>query len=119
MDLDSAIKAHAQWKMTFRSAISNKQRLDAATIAKDDCCELGKWLHGEARGQLGGKPQYATLLQRHKEFHTEAGKVAALINSNQFDRASQAIENGTPFAGASNDVGVAVIALRKAQAVTP
>ena len=119
MDLDSAIKAHAQWKMTFRSAISRKQNLDAATIGKDNCCELGKWLHGEARGLYPGKPQCTALLDRHREFHTAAGKVAALINSAQYDRAAKAIDSGTPFGNASNEVGIAVIGLRKVQSVTP
>ncbi len=48
MDLDQAVAKHAEWKVKFRKAISAKEQLDTASIAKDNCCELGKWLHGEA-----------------------------------------------------------------------
>jgi hypothetical protein len=48
MNLDNAIATHARWKLKFRGAISAQETLDAATIGKDDCCEIGKWLHGVA-----------------------------------------------------------------------
>ena len=53
MDLNEAIQAHSEWKMKLRSAIQSRTQLDAATIARDDCCALGKWLHGESRAQYG------------------------------------------------------------------
>ena len=53
MDFNEAIKAHSDWKMKLRSAIQAQTTLDAATIARDDCCVLGKWLHGESRAQFG------------------------------------------------------------------
>ena len=45
MDLNQAIEKHAEWKVKFRSAIVKKESMDAGTISKDNCCELGKWLH--------------------------------------------------------------------------
>jgi hypothetical protein len=41
MNLDTAISAHAAWKTKFRTAITAKEPMDAATIGKDNCCELG------------------------------------------------------------------------------
>jgi len=113
MNLDSAIKAHAQWKMKFRSAITAKETMDAATIAKDDCCEIGKWLHGEGRAACGAKPEFVALIERHREFHREAGKVAAAINARQFDLATRMIDGATPFANASSTVGVVILALKR------
>lgn len=113
MDLDNAVAAHAQWKTKFRVAIAAKDTLDAATIGKHNCCELGKWLHGEGRGQLGAKPEFVALVEKHKSFHTEAGKVASLINSKKFVEAEAAIGSGTSFALASTETGVAIGRLKK------
>lgn len=49
MDLNNAIAKHSEWKTKLRSAITRKETLDASTISKDNCCDLGKWLHGEAK----------------------------------------------------------------------
>ena len=91
MDLNHAIEAHSLWKTKFRTAITKQESLDASTIGADNCCELGKWLYGEGRGLYGAKPQFTALLQKHKGFHAEAGKVAKLINAKQFSLAEEAI----------------------------
>lgn len=114
MDLDHAIAAHVQWKTKFRAAITSQQTLDAATIGKDNCCELGQWLHGAGRSGHGGRPEFVSLLEKHKSFHKEAGFVATTINSKKLDEASKMIDVGTPFTAASNAVGVAINALKKA-----
>lgn len=49
MDLTQAVAKHAEWKTKFHGAIIKKEQMDAPTIGKDNCCELGKWLHGEAK----------------------------------------------------------------------
>jgi methyl-accepting chemotaxis protein len=114
MNLDSAISAHAQWKTKFRAAITAKETMDAATIGKDNCCELGKWLYGEGRGVYGSKPEFTSLIEKHKAFHAEAGKVASTINAKKFDAAQKMIEGSSPFGAASNTVVLAVNSLKKA-----
>jgi methyl-accepting chemotaxis protein len=114
MNLDNAIAVHAQWKMKFRGAIVAKETLDAAVIAQDNCCEIGKWLHGEGRSAWGAKPEFVALIERHKTFHVEAGKVASAINARNFDLATRMIDGSTPFAAASSTVGVAILALKRA-----
>lgn len=114
MDLDKAVAAHAQWKTKFRAAITAKETMDAATIGKDNCCELGKWLHGEGKGQLGGKPEFTALVEKHKGFHVEAGKVATLINGKKFVEAEAAIGGATPFGRASTETGIAISRLKQA-----
>lgn len=116
MDLNSASQAHAEWKVKLRMAIAKKESLDAATISKDNCCALGKWLHGEAKGQFGKFPAYLDCVSKHAEFHREAGKVASAINAADFDRASKMLDAGTPYAHATSAVSSAILGLKKAVA---
>ncbi len=95
MDLDKAMETHGNWKIKFRHAITIGEALDAPMIAKDNCCELGKWLYSE------------------KAFHTQAGQIALLINENKFSEAEGALENDTPYSKASLEVGKAIFRLKK------
>lgn len=113
MDLESAIAKHAEWKVKFRSAIAKQDTLDAATIAKDNCCELGKWLHGDAKLQFGKLVSHANCVAKHAAFHVEAGKVAQVINAKKYQEAEAMVGSGTPFGAASSAVGVAIMGLKK------
>lgn len=113
MNLNQAIEKHAEWKVKFRSAISKKETMDADTIAKDNCCDLGKWLHGDARVQYGKLGSYAQCLVKHATFHAEAGKVARAINAQHFDQAEAMLGNGTSYFQASTAVGMAINQLKK------
>ena len=113
MDLDDAIAVHAQWKTTFRAAITRQELMDAESISADNCCELGKWLHGDGRGRYGAVPQFTSLIEQHKAFHAEAGKVAQLINARQFKAAQSAFSASSPFGMASTNVLLAINLLQR------
>lgn len=113
MDLDEAISRHAQWKLKFRAAISQKETMDAAIISRDNCCDLGKWLHGDAKARYSKLDSYTQCVSRHAEFHVEAGKVAQAINDKKYAEAEAMINHGTPYAQTSNATGVAIRALKK------
>jgi len=113
MDLDNAISKHAEWKLKFRSAISKEETMDIDTISKDNCCELGKWLHGEAKSRFGNMASYSDCVSKHAAFHLEAGKVAAAINSKKYTLAETMLDSGTPYAASSSAVGVAIMRLKK------
>lgn len=113
MDLNQAIQKHAEWKLKFRSAMSKQETLDAGAIEKDNCCELGKWLHGEARTQFGGLKSYGSCVTRHAAFHKEAAKVARAINAKRFNEAEAMLGNGSTYSSCSTAVGVAILELRK------
>jgi aerotaxis receptor len=113
IDLDSAVKAHADWKLKLRNAATEQDKLDAATVSRDDCCVLGKWLHGAGRPSYGHMPQFTSLIGKHAEFHQQAGRVAQTINDGRYDQALSMISNGTAFASASNGVVVAIRQLRQ------
>ncbi|TAN65099.1 MAG: chemotaxis protein [Methylobacter sp.] len=113
MNLDTAIHKHMDWKVKFRTAISKKEQMDATTIAKDDCCELGKWLHGEGKAKCGGLPSYVTVLSKHAAFHLEAGKVASAINASKYTEAETMLSGNSAFTSVSSDVGIALMRLKK------
>jgi methyl-accepting chemotaxis protein len=113
IDLNQAIERHAEWKVKFRRAITDKETMDADTIAKDNCCELGKWLHGDAKTKYGHLASHADCVKKHAAFHLEANKVAKAINSKEYTQATAMIDSGTLYAAASNAVGVAITKLKK------
>ena len=115
MDLNSAIRKHAEWKYKFRNANSTNETLDAAAISRDDNCELGKWLHGEAKGLYGTHSAYAQCVSAHATFHVEAGKVAAMVNSKMNDEVERMIGLGSVFTAASKTVAVALVELQNLQ----
>lgn len=113
MDLEQAIQKHSEWKIKFRTAISKQETMDAATVSKDNCCELGKWLHGEAKPQFGHLASHAECISKHAAFHIEAGKVAAAINLKKYAEAEQMISAATPYTSASTAVAGAILKLKK------
>ena len=112
IDLDQAIQAHAEWRSRLRTAAQNQDTLDADTIARDDCCDLGRWLHGSAGAQYGNRPSFVALLDRHRAFHAIAGQIAGHINRGAYAEAEEALSGNTPFSRASSEVGAAIVRLR-------
>ncbi len=108
MNLDTAVKAHSEWKLKLRMAIAKKEQLNAASIAADKVCLFGKWLHGESARKYGQMKSYAACVNHHKAFHLEAGKVARAINAGQYPEAEAMLGGGTSYASASNSIGGAI-----------
>jgi hypothetical protein len=113
MDLNGAIQKHGEWKLKFRKAIADKETMDVETIAKDNCCELGKWLHGEAKSKFGRLQSYTTCVAKHAAFHTAASQVAKAINAKKFVEAEAMINSGTEYKETSSAVAVAIMSLKK------
>jgi methyl-accepting chemotaxis protein len=114
INLDNAIKAHADWRSKLRQAAQQHEQLDGDTIRRDDCCELGKWLHGAgASGKCGRAPSFSALIQAHQKFHVAAGQVAQTINQGDSARAQEMLGSGTPFSDASSVVTRLIVQLKK------
>ena len=107
-DFDAAIEAHRQWKVRLRAAISERTRLDADTICRDDRCPLGRWIHGPGGARWGQKPDFSALRDKHRAFHEVAGTVARQINAERYDEAERMIGAGSRFAEVSTEVTVAL-----------
>ncbi len=113
MNLDTAIAAHAEWKFKLRTAITSQTQVEAASVAKDNLCALGSWLHGEAKSKYGHLESYRNCLGAHASFHREAGKVAQLINRKKYGEAEAALGAGSPYASASTMTTVSINKLKK------
>ena len=103
-NFDAAVEAHRQWKVKLRTAISDRARLDADTLCRDDQCALGKWIHGPGGSRWGNKPEFTRLLGSHAHFHQTAADVARKINAGAYAEATRLIDSGSPFAEASTEV---------------
>lgn len=113
MDLDHAVQKHAEWKTKLRAAIARHEQMDVATLAKDNCCELGQWLHGEAKTRFSRLVSHGECLQRHAAFHVEVAKVASAVNARQFTQAEAMLGAGTAYAHISSSLSVSFMRLRK------
>ena len=112
MDLDKARKAHDDWKVKLRLAMIRHEQLDAATIAKDNACELGKWLQADGVKHAAA-PEYRECKAKHAAFHVEAGKVAKMINDGKHTEAEAALGSGSAFSKASFEAIGAIGKLQK------
>jgi methyl-accepting chemotaxis protein len=113
-DIEKAAAAHVAWRSKFLSAIETNGSFDVRTVSADNCCELGKWLHGGAKLRYRNSPALEDLIGAHAQFHCEAGKIAEVINRGDMERAQSMLAGGTPYAKASRVVGVALQKLKGA-----
>jgi aerotaxis receptor len=111
-DFGAAIEKHMQWKTTLRNASLRGEQLDAAKIARDDCCPLGQWLHGDGGRQWGREPRFTELLKHHAHFHKAAGKVAEAVNQGNRDIAQSLMGSGSVFVDATQSVVMSIKALQ-------
>ncbi len=84
MDLDLAIRSHGDWKLKLRAAIQGKETLDVTIVSADNQCQLGKWLHTEAKEKYAKLASYKNCVAKHTEFHNAAGQVAKVVNAGQY-----------------------------------
>jgi aerotaxis receptor len=112
IDFEDAMKAHHQWRVNLRNALTRNLSVDAETLRRDDCCQLGKWLHGPGGQRWGKLPMFSNLVDKHRVFHTEAGKVADHINRKQRTEAEKMLDPAQPFGRAGQDVINAIRLLR-------
>ena len=113
-DFAGAIAKHTLWKTTLRNAALQGETLDAAKIARDDCCPLGQWLHGDGGQQWRHQPRFTELLSRHAQFHKAAGKVAEAINRGETETAQHLMSSGSVFLDNTQSVVMAIKALQSA-----
>lgn len=108
------INSHAQWKAKFKAAIDNKQQLDVALIAKDNCCNLGKWLYdAQSIAEYGHLDSYKHCLTVHADFHQEAARIAALINDADYTNATTQMAHSSIYAKLSNTVSTSIRRINK------
>ncbi|TXT35759.1 MAG: hypothetical protein FD135_4720 [Comamonadaceae bacterium] len=104
IDIDTAISAHENWKLRLQNYLNGNstETLQPEIICLDDRCDLGKWLHGPGGQRLGKYPAFSVLVARHKYFHVQASNVVGLAQTNQKEKAIQAMDGSYKYA--SNQV---------------
>jgi methyl-accepting chemotaxis protein len=113
LTLERAFTAHQQWKARLQESVASGTPLDVALIRRDDCCELGKWLHSTGRSQYGGVPEFSKLVSKHASFQLVASVVANIINAREYDEAVSVLQDSSHFAIASTEVSMAIMSLKK------
>lgn len=116
MTADEAIREHRECKNRFNAAIGTRQPINVAEMSADDCCQLGRWLHGDGRRRFGLSPVYQRCVETHAAFHLEAGKIAACINAGEVQEAARLMASDTPYTRNSEALAVSVIALFRSDA---
>jgi methyl-accepting chemotaxis protein len=112
VDLSAAIQKHAEWKFKFRNALNSHEAMDVAVISKDNKCEVGKWLHGEASALYAKTGSLSKCIVNHAAFHAEAGRVAAAVNAKKVDEVGQMLSPGSSFSEISRKLGVSLVELK-------
>ena len=102
MDFDAAINVHLEWKLRLTEYLRAPDRsLSEAEVARDDLCELGRWLHDDP--PVDDTTRLA-LLDRHAVFHRAVAAVVARAHDG--DHVVDELVDG-----ALTDVGVASASL--------
>ncbi len=112
IDVDAIIDGHRQWKVKLRDAIDAGDKVDVATLSRDDCCGLGQWLYGDGQ-RLRERASFVTLINKHAHFHQVAGQVGQLINDGRYTQAEDALAPDTPFTAATRDVVTVLSAAKR------
>ena len=94
VDVASAIQAHSNWKLRLGAACrgGSSEKIDVATLAKDNVCDLGKWLHGMGR-TYASHAQYQDLVSAHAAFHRAAAGIAEMIQHGQAAKAETLVNS--------------------------
>jgi methyl-accepting chemotaxis protein len=110
--LDEAISAHIKWKTRLNEFIEggSKEKLDSATVCKDNQCTLGKWIYGDGEKHKN-LVQYGDLQAKHANFHLCAGTIVRKVD--EHDKASAAALLKGEFAVAAKETVTAILSLKK------
>ena len=106
MNFSAAIRAHANWRLRLSTCCqaNAKETIDIQTLAKNDACDLGKWLCGEGR-RYASDPRFGELINTHAAFHRHSAEIAAMARNGKRKEAEALINsNESPFAKTSVQV---------------
>lgn len=112
LSLDNAMGAHIEYKLKLRESMDKNETLEVKTVQRDDCCKLGKWLHGPGSELFAQFTEFADLKKNHANFHVQAGLVVQKINDRDYDKAKNMLGIGMPYADATDAVCRDIVALK-------
>lgn len=106
-NVDEAISAHLNWVARFLAAIKSGEKFDTETVARNDRCELGKFIHTISHQHMSD-PVIQRLEGTHDNFHLIASEIAGLINEEHPDAARVLLSSNGKFYLASRQVILAL-----------
>jgi hypothetical protein len=113
MNFQDAIVAHLKWKDRLKQFLSGTgEALNLVLVARDDQCDLGKWIHGEGKHQYGSVPLYNTMKTAHAHFHETAAEVIKTAKAGNADKARTMLAYGGAYYSASSACVNAITHLR-------
>ncbi|NVO05731.1 MAG: CZB domain-containing protein [Rhodoferax sp.] len=114
--IDTLNRAFAQlqnWKTLRLESMAAGVAPDVATIRRDDCCELGRWLHSEGARIHGNKPEFQDLLSKHASFHQVAAVAVGKVMVLPPDEAVTTLCGCSVSGTAASNAAMAVLALKR------
>ncbi len=113
MDFDDAIRAHVRWGAKLRLyANGSGEKLDSGTVARDDACDLGRWVYGEG-SRFAGDDDYRELKDAHARVHTSAAEVIRKVDAKDLSAANAMLRDGGVLPTQSDRVVKAIAAVRR------
>ncbi|WP_296510326.1 methyl-accepting chemotaxis protein [Rhodoferax sp.] len=110
-DVRTFTEAHLKWKTRLRNAIRDGEKFDVATVRRDDCCALGKWVHSTGQARWAQLPGFTKLLNSHAQFHRSAAPIAEAANHGDADRVKKLLASGSDFSKATQSTVMAIRSL--------
>ncbi|HET9655421.1 MAG TPA: methyl-accepting chemotaxis protein [Kineosporiaceae bacterium] len=99
----AGISAHVAWKKRLRTAIETRRLepgTDLATVARDDACPFGKWIHGDAAGEPD-RNRVAEVTRLHAAFHRGAADVLRAVVNGDSEEAVRLMGAEDSYGGAA------------------
>ncbi|HEY9080343.1 CZB domain-containing protein [Magnetovibrio sp.] len=90
MDFSQITHMHISWLQDILSNIQNPARLDPDQIARDDACELGKWINS-VDARYRHLPEYAELDTVHRELHQAASDAVVLAQAGKIKESRECL----------------------------
>lgn len=88
MDFHVAVHWHMAWLKKMLVDIQNPSKLKPEEIARDDLCEIGKWIHGEA-AQYVDLAEYKELKSIHQQLHKATSQAVVLAQAGKLSEAQE------------------------------
>ena len=99
-DIQTAIEAHAMWKINLLKAIDSgaASTLDPAKVCLDNQCPFGCWLYGATLPEKAkALEQFAECVELHKQFHLSTGEILRLAMAGKRREALDALCEPSPY----------------------
>jgi aerotaxis receptor len=100
LEAEAALQQHQQYLVDLRNAAMRKLKLDANTLRRPDCCDLGQWIAQGGQG-WGHAPVFRELVRQHQTLHHEIGRAADAVNEGRYAEVESLLAPGKGMQQAS------------------